>query len=57
MLEYVEQVTRDATGFHPNRMSSCARPASTTTGILQINLIASCSTTSTVLADALGVGR
>jgi uncharacterized peroxidase-related enzyme len=57
MLEYVEQVTRDATGVTPAHHERLRAAGFDDRGILQITLIASWFNYINRVADALGVGR
>jgi uncharacterized peroxidase-related enzyme len=57
MLEYVEQVTRDATRISPADHDRLRRAGFDDRGILQITLIASWFNYINRVADALGVGR
>jgi uncharacterized peroxidase-related enzyme len=57
MLEYVEQVTRDATGVTPAHHERLRAAGFDDRGILQITLIAAWFNYINRVADALGVGR
>ena len=57
MLDYVEQLTRDATRITPDAPRAAARGGFDDRGILQITLIASWFNYINRVADALGVGR
>ena len=57
MLEYVEQVTRDATRIAPDDHERLRGVGFDDRGILQITLIASWFNYINRVADALGVGR
>ena len=57
MLEYVEQITRDATRISPDSHDHLRAVGFDDTGILQITLIASWFNYINRAADALGVGR
>ena len=57
MLEYVEQITRDATRISPEDHSKLRDVGFDDRGILQITLIASWFNYINRVADALGVGR
>jgi alkylhydroperoxidase family enzyme len=57
MLEYVEQVTRDATRIAPEHHQRLRTVGFDDRGILQITLIASWFNYINRVADALGVGR
>lgn len=57
MLEYVEQITRDATKITPEDHARLRRVGFDDRGILQITLIASWFNYINRVADALGVGR
>jgi alkylhydroperoxidase family enzyme len=57
MLEYVEQITRDATQISPAFHDRLRRAGFDDQGILQITLIASWFNYINRVADALGVGR
>ena len=57
MLEYVEQVTRDATRISPASHDRLRAAGFDDRGILQITLIASWFNYINRVADALGVGR
>jgi alkylhydroperoxidase family enzyme len=57
MLEYVEQVTRDATRITPDDHERLRAVGFDDRGILQITLIASWFNYINRVADALGVGR
>ena len=57
MLEYVEQITRDATRISPDSHDHLRAVGFDDTGILQITLIASWFNYINRVADALGVGR
>ena len=57
MLEYVEQVTRDATRISPAFHDRLRAVGFDDRGILQITLIASWFNYINRVADALGVGR
>ena len=57
MLEYVEQITRDATRISPEDHSKLREVGFDDRGILQITLIASWFNYINRVADALGVGR
>ena len=56
MLDYVAQLTQDATGIAPDDHDGCARGFDDR-AILQITLIASWFNYINRVADALGVGR
>ena len=57
MLEYVEQITRDATRISPTFHDRLRAVGFDDRGILQITLIASWFNYINRVADALGVGR
>jgi alkylhydroperoxidase family enzyme len=57
MLEYVEQITRDATRITPEHHVKLREVGFDDRGILQITLIASWFNYINRVADALGVGR
>ena len=57
MLEYVEQITRDATRITPEHHQRLRQVGFDDRGILQITLIASWFNYINRVADALGVGR
>ena len=57
MLDYVVQLTRDATRISPEITNGCARSGFDDKAILQITLIASWFNYINRVADALGVGR
>ena len=57
MLDYVVQVTRDATRITPAHHDTLRRAGFDDRGILQITLIASWFNYINRVADALGVGR
>ena len=57
MLEYVEQITRDATRIAPEDHIKLREVGFDDRGILQITLIASWFNYINRVADALGVGR
>jgi alkylhydroperoxidase family enzyme len=57
MLEYVEQITRDATRITPDDHQRLRAVGFDDRGILQITLIASWFNYINRVADALGVGR
>jgi alkylhydroperoxidase family enzyme len=57
MLDYVVQLTRDATGIGPADHEGLRRVGFDDTAILQITLIASWFNYINRVADALGVGR
>jgi uncharacterized peroxidase-related enzyme len=57
MLEYVEEVTRDATRVTPAHHRRLREAGFDDRGILQITLIASWFNYINRVADALGVGR
>jgi alkylhydroperoxidase family enzyme len=57
MLEYVEQITRDATRISPEFHDRLRAEGFDDKGILQITLIASWFNYINRVADALGVGR
>lgn len=57
MLEYVEQLTRDATRISPAFHDRLRAAGFDDRGILQITLIASWFNYINRVADALGVGR
>jgi alkylhydroperoxidase family enzyme len=57
MLEYVEQITRDATRIGPEFHDRLRAEGFDDQGILQITLIASWFNYINRVADALGVGR
>ncbi|MDQ6801331.1 MAG: peroxidase [Acidobacteriota bacterium] len=57
MLAYVEKLTRDATGIHPDDHDRLRNVGFDDVGILQITLIASWFNYINRVADALGVGR
>jgi alkylhydroperoxidase family enzyme len=57
MLEYVEQITRDATQIFPAFHDRLRAVGFDDKGILQITLIASWFNYINRVADALGVGR
>jgi len=57
MLDYVAQLTRDATRIGPAHHKGLRRVGFDDRGILQITLIASWFNYINRVADALGVGR
>jgi uncharacterized peroxidase-related enzyme len=57
MLEYVEQLSRDATMLGPENLDTLRRHGFDDRAILQITLIASWFNYINRVADALGVGR
>lgn len=57
MLDYVAQLTRDATRITPAHHAELRRVGFDDRGILQITLIASWFNYINRVADALGVGR
>ncbi|MGE0104955.1 MAG: carboxymuconolactone decarboxylase family protein [Blastocatellales bacterium] len=57
MLDYVVQLTKDATKIHPGHHERLREAGFDDTGILQITLIASWFNYINRVADALGVGR
>jgi len=57
MLDYVVQITRDATRISPADHDRLRAPRFDDKGILQITLIASWFNYINRVADALGVGR
>ena len=57
MLEYVEQITRDATRITPGHHDRLREVGFDDRGILQITLIAAWFNYINRVADALGVGR
>ena len=57
MLDYVAQLTRDATRIGPGHHKELRRVGFDDRGILQITLIASWFNYINRVADALGVGR
>jgi alkylhydroperoxidase family enzyme len=57
MLDYVVQITRDATRISPEDHTRLRAAGFDDTGILQITLIASWFNYINRVADALGVGR
>ena len=57
MLDYVSQVTRDATAITPEHHASLRSAGFDDRGILQITLIASWFNYINRVADALGVAR
>lgn len=57
MLEYVEQITRDATRIQPEFHDRLRAEGFDDRAILQITLIASWFNYINRVADALGVGR
>lgn len=57
MLEFVEQLTRDATRITPDHHARLRSVGFDDRGILQITLIASWFNYINRVADALGVGR
>jgi uncharacterized peroxidase-related enzyme len=57
MLDYVAQLTRDATGIHRQDHERLRAVGFDDQGILQITLIASWFNYINRVADALGVGR
>ncbi len=57
MLEYVEQITRDATRIQPADHDRLRAVGFDDRGILQITLIASWFNYINRVADALGAGR
>jgi uncharacterized peroxidase-related enzyme len=57
MLEYVEQLTRDATRIGPAHHENLRAAGFDDRGILQITLIAAWFNYINRVADALGVGR
>jgi uncharacterized peroxidase-related enzyme len=57
MLEYVEQITKDATRISPEDHARLRSAGFDDRGILQITLIASWFNYINRVADALGVGR
>lgn len=57
MLEYVVQLTKDATKIHPGHHERLRAAGFDDRGILQITLIAAWFNYINRVADALGVGR
>ncbi len=57
MLDYVVDITKDATRITPRRHETLRAAGFTDTAILQITLIASWFNYINRVADALGVGR
>lgn len=57
MLDYVDQITRDATRITPEHHQRLRQAGFDDRGILQITLIASWFNYINRVADALGVGR
>lgn len=57
MLDYVVQLTKDATKIHPGHHDQLREAGFDDTAILQITLIASWFNYINRVADALGVGR
>ena len=57
MLEYAEQLSRDATLLGPENLDTLRGPGVDDRAILQITLIASWFNYVNRVADALGVGR
>jgi len=57
MLDYVVQLTRDATGVTPDHHARLRAAGFDDRGILQITLIASWFNYINRVADSLGVGR
>lgn len=57
MLDYVAQLTKDATQIGPSHHEALRRAGFDDRGILQITLIASWFNYINRVADALGVGR
>jgi uncharacterized peroxidase-related enzyme len=57
MLDYVAQITRDATRVTPEHLDNLRHLGFDDRGILQINLIASWFNFINRVADGLGVGR
>jgi alkylhydroperoxidase family enzyme len=57
MLDYVAQLTRDATRVTPADIDRLRRAGFTDQAVLQINLIASWFNYINRVADGLGVGR
>lgn len=57
MLDYVVQLTEDATRIHPSHHEKLRSAGFDDTAILQITLIASWFNYINRVADALGVGR
>ena len=57
MLDYVAQMTRDATTLGPSDLDRLRKLGFDDTAILQITLIASWFNSINRVADALGVGR
>ncbi len=57
MLDYVDQITRDATKITPEHHQRLRQVGFDDRGILQITLIASWFNYINRVADALGVGR
>ena len=57
MLDYVAQLTKDATRIDPTHHDALRRVGFDDRGILQITLIASWFNYINRVADALGVGR
>ena len=57
MLDYVAQLTKDATGIGPGHHEALRNAGFDDRGILQITLIASWFNYINRVADALGVGR
>ena len=57
MLEYVEQLTRDAVKIHPGHHARLRGVGFDDKGILQITLIASWFNYINRVADSLGIGR
>ena len=57
MVEYVVQLTKDATKISPAELNKLRDAGFDDTGILQITLIASWFNYINRVADALGIGR
>lgn len=57
MLDYVAQLTKDATRIHPGTMQELRRVGFDDEAIVQITLIASWFNYINRVADALGFGR
>jgi alkylhydroperoxidase family enzyme len=57
MLDYVAQITRDATQVTPDHLARLRQHGFDDRAILQINLIASWFNFVNRVADGLGVGR
>jgi alkylhydroperoxidase family enzyme len=57
MLDYVAQLTKDATRIHPGTLEELRRVGFDDRAIVQITLIASWFNYINCVADALGFGR